>query len=89
MTQEFVLALGNEALTTTLLVAGPILGLGLLAGLVVSLFQATTQINEPTLAFIPKIVMVLVAGLLFGPWMYTVMIEFSLRIFHQIPEVVR
>lgn len=89
MSQEFVMSLGREALTMVLLIGAPVLGLGLLAGLLVSLFQATTQINEPTLAFIPKIIMVLVSALLFGPWMMGTMLEYSVRIFSRIPEVVR
>lgn len=84
-----VVELGREALVTVLLVAGPLLGLGLLAGLAVSVLQATTQINEPTLAFIPKMVMVLVSALFFGPWMYRTVVDFALRILTRIPEVVR
>jgi flagellar biosynthetic protein FliQ len=89
MTEEFVITLGRQALITVLLVAGPILLLGLIAGLAVSIFQATTQINEQTLAFIPKIVVVLVTFVLFGPWMYSTMISFSRGVLEQIPQVVR
>lgn len=88
MNQEFVISLGRQALITVLLVTAPILGMGLLAGLIVSVFQATTQINEQTLAFIPKIVVVLVAVVLFGPWMYHTMLEFSQSVFAKIPEMV-
>lgn len=89
MTEEFVIGLGREALLTVLLVAAPILGLGLLAGLVVSVFQATTQINEQTLAFIPKIIAVLLAVVLFGPWMFTVLVEFTMSLFQNVNAVVR
>lgn len=80
MTETAVIALGREALITVLLVAGPMIGLGLLVGLVISIFQATTQIQEQTLTFIPKILAVLAAAVLFGPWMLRVMTEFAARL---------
>lgn len=89
MTEEFVINLGREALLTVLLVGGPILGLGLLAGLVVSIFQATTQINEQTLTFIPKIVVVLIAVVIFGPWMFNTMMEFTNNVYAAIPDIGR
>lgn len=89
MTEEFVINLGREALLTVLMVGGPILGLGLLAGLMVSIFQATTQINEQTLTFIPKIVIVLIAIVVFGPWMYNKMMEFTTNVFAAIPTIGR
>lgn len=89
VTEEFVVSLGRQAMLTVLYVGGPILLLGLLAGLVVSVFQATTQINEQTLAFIPKIIVVMLVLLIFGPWMYRTMLEFSQNVFAQIPNVVR
>lgn len=89
MTEEFVISLGRQALLTVLLVSGPILVLGLAAGLIVSIFQATTQINEQTLTFIPKIVVVLVAVVLFGPWMHHTLIDFAQTVFAKIPEMVR
>lgn len=89
MTEEFVINLGREALLTVLLVSAPILGLGLLAGLAVSIFQATTQINEQTLSFIPKIIAVFVAVVIFGPWMFTVILEFTGKLFLSLPSMVR
>jgi flagellar biosynthesis protein FliQ len=89
VTEEFVISLGREALLTVLLIGAPILGLGLLAGLVVSIFQATTQINEQTLTFIPKIVVVLIAIVIFGPWMFSTMMEFTNNVFEAIPNVGR
>ncbi len=83
-----MIALGREAMITVLLVAGPILLMGLLAGILVSVFQATTQINEQTLTFIPKIVVVLVAVVIFGPFMYNTMMRFAQSVFAQIPEMV-
>ncbi|MBO2520333.1 MAG: flagellar biosynthesis protein FliQ [Clostridia bacterium] len=89
MTETAVIALGREALITVLLVAGPMIGLGLLVGLVISIFQATTQIQEQTLTFVPKIVAVLVAGVVFGPWMLRTMIEFSERLLSRAHEFIR
>lgn len=89
MTEEFVISLGRQALLTVLMVTGPILIMGLLAGLIVSIFQATTQINEQTLTFIPKIVVVLVAVVFFGPWMHHTMMEFAQNVMAKIPEMVK
>lgn len=65
---------------TVLEVSAPMLGLGLIVGLLVSIFQATTQIHEQTLAFIPKIVAVFVAVLIFGPWILNVLVDFTSRL---------
>lgn len=86
MSHDLIVFLGREALLTILLIAGPILGLGLLTGLLVSIFQATTQIQEQTLAFIPKILVVLGSIVLFGPWILQVMIEFVEALFINIPN---
>ena len=80
MSDATVIDLGREAIVTVLLVAGPMLGLSLLVGLVISVFQATTQIQEQTLTFIPKILAVLGAAILFGPWMLRVMTEYAARL---------
>lgn len=84
-----ILSIGRQALVTALLVAGPVLALGLLAGLVVSLVQATTQLTDQTLAFIPKIVVVMLSVLLFGPWMLRTMLDFTGRVLGLLPSVVR
>lgn len=80
MTQDYVVYLAREALYTVLLVSAPILGLSLLVGLLVSIFQATTQIQEATLAFVPKIVAVLAAIVFFGPWMLNIMLAYLTNI---------
>ena len=69
MDQAIVIDVAREAIKSVLLVSAPILGLGLLVGLIVSIVQATTQIQEPTLSFIPKIIAVSLTMLVFGPWM--------------------
>jgi flagellar biosynthetic protein FliQ len=89
VTEETVVALGRDALMTVLLVGAPMLGLGLLAGLVISVFQATTQIYEQTLIFVPKIVAVLVAIVLFGPWMIRTMVAFTTTVLTSVPNMVR
>lgn len=88
MTQEFVISLGRDALLTVLLVSAPMLGLGLLVGLVVSIFQATTQIQEQTLTFIPKIIAVLVAIVFFGPWMMNILTQFTEYLFINLPKFI-
>lgn len=76
MSGDLVVQVGQEALFIVMLVSAPMLGLGLLVGLLVSIFQATTSIQEQTLAFIPKIIAVFVAILIFGPWMLRIMVEY-------------
>lgn len=88
MDQELVLRLGQEALTTVLIIAGPLLALAMLTGLVVSIFQATTQINEQTLAFVPKILVVLGGALLLGPWMMAHMVAYTTRLLAGLPGVI-
>ncbi|MBO4401166.1 MAG: flagellar biosynthesis protein FliQ [Selenomonadaceae bacterium] len=85
MSGDLVIQIGQEALMVVLLVCAPMLGLGLSVGLLVSVFQATTSIQEQTLAFIPKIIAVFVAILIFGPWMLRIMVEFFTGIFVNLP----
>lgn len=77
MTQNFVIYIAREALTTVILVSAPILVVSLVIGLAVSIFQATTSIQEQTLSFVPKIIGVMVAVVVFGPWMLNVLLAFS------------
>ncbi len=76
MTPESVMNIGHLAMETTLLVAAPMLVVALAVGLVVSIFQAATQINEATLSFIPKLLGILLALLLAGPWMLSVLVDY-------------
>jgi flagellar biosynthetic protein FliQ len=89
MTQEMVLQIGRNALEITLILAGPVLLFGLIAGLVVAVFQALTQINEMTLIFIPKIGATVLAIALFGPWMLQKLINYTTALFEAIPGVTR
>ncbi|MCR5833059.1 MAG: flagellar biosynthesis protein FliQ [Selenomonadaceae bacterium] len=86
MSGDLVIQMGQEALVMVLVICAPMLGFGLAVGLAVSVFQATTSIQEQTLAFIPKIIAVFVAILIFGPWMLRIMVEFFTGIFVGIPE---
>lgn len=85
MSGDLVIQLGQNALWVVLLVSAPMLGLGLAVGLIVSVFQATTSIQEQTLAFIPKIIAVFIAILIFGPWMLSIMAEYFTNIFVNLP----
>jgi flagellar biosynthetic protein FliQ len=89
MTPEMVLQLGRGALEITLILAGPVLLFGLIAGLIVAVFQALTQINEMTLIFIPKIAATVLAIALFGPWMLQKLINYTTALFEAIPGVTR
>lgn len=86
MTTEMVTELGRQALETTLLVSAPILGLSLIVGLAVSAFQAMTQLNEATLSFVPKILTLFGAILVFMPWMLGVLISFMTNLLTNIPN---
>lgn len=89
MTPDMVAQIGRQALETTVLVSAPMLGLSLLVGLLVSLFQAMTQINEATLTFVPKMLALFVATLLFFPWMLDVLVGFMAEMLTNIPNYVR
>jgi flagellar biosynthetic protein FliQ len=89
MSGDMVVQIGQQALMVVLMVSAPMLGLGLLVGLCVSVFQATTSIQEQTLAFIPKIIAVFVAILIFGPWMLRIMVEYVMNMFVNIPLYLR
>ena len=85
---ETVTEIGRQAIETTMLVSAPILGLSLIVGLLVSTFQAMTQINEATLTFVPKVLAVFAATLLFLPWMMGVLIAFMTHIITSIPSLI-
>ena len=88
MTPQYVLSLGREAIMLTLMVSAPMLAFGLVVGLLISFFQAVTQIHEMTLTFIPKIVAVAVALLIFLPWMINLIVDFTARLINSIPTLV-
>lgn len=88
MTPQMVITIGREALTLTLLIASPMLIFGLVVGLVISIFQAVTQINEMTLTIVPKILAVALALLIFLPWMINMLTDFTRHMFELIPTLV-
>ena len=88
MTPESVMTLGKQAMEITLLVSAPLLLVALIIGLIVSIFQAATQINEATLSFIPKLVGVFVALVVAGPWMLSIMLDYMRQVFSGIPGMV-
>lgn len=89
MTDQMVMEIGRNALTVSLLVGGPMLGLALIVGLAVSIFQAVTQINEATLTFVPKILVMFVVLALLGSWMINTMVSYTTNLFGFLPQLVR
>lgn len=85
MNAQMVLTMGQEALWTLFLVSAPVLGIALAVGLLVSLFQAITQINEATLTFIPKLVAAMLVMAVAGPWMLSIMVDYIRRVIESIP----
>ena len=89
MTPEFVIGFGRQAIEITLLLAMPMLGLGLVVGLAISIFQATTQIQEMTLTFIPKILAIMTALIVFSPWMLEKITSYTHNLIVNIPNYIR
>ena len=89
MTQELVIHIAKNMLLTTLFISAPLLIAGLLVGLAVSIFQAVTQINEMTLTFIPKILAVVIALIIFLPWMMNLIISFTRDMFQLIVTIAK
>lgn len=88
MTPESVMTIGRQAMEVTLMIGAPLLLAALVIGLIVSIFQAATQINETTLSFIPKLVGILIALILAGPWMLTIMLDYMRHMFTNIPAII-
>lgn len=88
MTQDNILSIITEAVYTIVIVAAPPLLMGLTVGVVVSIFQAVTSIQEATLAFVPKILAVMLSLIVFGPFMITTLEEYMIRLYSSIPQMV-
>lgn len=88
MSQDMVVGVARQAIELTLLISLPLLGVGLLVGLAISIFQAVTQIQEMTLTFVPKIVAVLIALLFTFPWMMNKLLDFTRHLIEQIPSMI-
>jgi len=89
MTPEFVIGFGRQAVEMTLMLALPMLGLGLIVGLIISIFQAVTSIQEMTLTFIPKILAIMTALVLFAPWMLHTLTSYTHEVIVNIPNYIR
>lgn len=89
MTDSTVMDIGQKALMLTLSICAPLIGLGLIVGLAVSVFQAATQIHEATLTFVPKIIALVIVLIVFGPWMLSQVVSFTTHLFQQIPTLVK
>ncbi len=88
MTPTAVIEIGRGAVELTLLISAPLFLAALVTGLVISVFQAATQINESTLSFVPKLVAIFVTLILAGPWMITLMTDYMRRLFESIPGII-
>ena len=88
MTPEAVIGIGQQALEVMIMIAAPVLLAGLAVGLLVSVFQAATQINEMTLSFIPKLLAMLAAMVIAGPWMLQVMLDYMRRLLESLPAMI-
>lgn len=89
MTEELIMKLGQDTLRTTAMLSAPLLGAALVTGLIVSVLQAITQINEATLTFIPKMIVIGVVLLLAGPWMIDILSQFTVGLFENLATFVR
>ncbi|MBI2371830.1 MAG: flagellar biosynthesis protein FliQ [Deltaproteobacteria bacterium] len=89
MTPDFVIGFGREALEMALLLSAPMLGFALVVSLVVGILQAATQIQEMTLTFVPKIIAMVAALLLFAPWMLQLLVSYTARVLENLPTYVR
>ena len=88
MTPTTVIEIGRNALEITLMISAPLFIAALVTGLIVSIFQAATQINEATLSFVPKLVAIFVTLIAAGPWMLTVMTDYMRRLYESIPNLI-
>mgnify|MGYP001168471385 CR=1 FL=1 len=89
MDDVFVANVMRQGLTTVLTVSGPMLAVGMIVGLIISIFQATTQIQEQTLSFIPKILAIFLTLIIGSPWMVRVLVDFTTELFAYLTEVAR
>lgn len=89
MENDFVVEVVNQAIKVALMLSAPMLIGALVVGILVSIFQAVTQINEQTLSFIPKVLVIVAALVIFSPWMMETMVSYTQDLFTSIPEIVR
>jgi len=89
MTTDFIISFAKGAIEITLLLSMPVLGVGMVVGLAISIFQSVTQIQEMTLTFVPKILAVMLAMLFFGPWMLDSLLSFTRQVFTNLPNYIQ
>lgn len=89
MTSEHVLDLMRHSIKTLVLLSAPLLGFGLVVGVLTNVFQAVTQITETTLAVVPKILAMLLAFIIFAPWMLDLILDFTITLYDSIPGIIR
>jgi flagellar biosynthesis protein FliQ len=89
MTTDLIMGIAAETMKVTLLISAPVLLVGLVVGLIISIFQAVTQVNEMTLAFVPKILAVMLALLVAAPWMIDQLVSFTHNLFTNIPNYIK
>jgi flagellar biosynthesis protein FliQ len=88
MTEQIAVNIIREAIYTTFIVSAPILGITLIIGLLISIFQAATSINEMTMTYVPKIIVVSVVGVFVLPWMLDILLSFIRNLFNMIPNII-
>lgn len=88
MDPDFAINIARQAMLIAFLIAAPMLGFGLFVGLIVSIFQAVTQINEMTLTFVPKIIAVALAFALFLPWIMRLLVDFTIQLIQRFPDII-
>ena len=89
MTSDLAIAMAQDMLWTALIVAGPPIGISMIVGLLISIFQVVTQIQEMTLTFVPKLLAIFVVVLVFGPWMLSTLVEYGSLTISNIPSYIR
>ncbi|MCE0489568.1 flagellar biosynthesis protein FliQ [Pantoea sp. Mb-10] len=88
MTPESVMVIGQDAMRIALMLAAPMLLVALISGLIISILQAATQVNEQTLAFIPKVLAVAATGVIAGPWMLNLILDYMRTLFTNLPYII-
>ena len=88
MTPTTVIEIGRQAVEITLLISAPLFIAALVTGLLISIFQAATQINEATLSFVPKLIVVFITLIVAGPWMITMLTDYMQRLYSSIPSII-
>ncbi len=87
MNEDFLTELMVNSIQISLLIGLPLLGAGMIVGLIISIFQATTSIQEQTLTFVPKIIVIIIVLIIFGPWIMSSIVDYTVQLFELIPDM--